>query len=838
MLSIVATETSVLTFISVPGISYRGDWTFIQLALGYILGRVLVSFFLLPVFFKYGITSIYEILEKQFNVYIQKLASFTFLITRILADGVRFLATAIIIQSITGWSIYESIVLISIITLIYTVSGGLKAVINIDAFQFIIYLVSAFICIYFLIELIPSNSLSSLYFEDKFKVFNFSKDIISNPFSFLSAFIGGTMLSLASHGSDYMMVQRVLATNNINSARKAMIGSGIFVFIQFSLFLFIGSLIYLVTDCNLIEKDREITYVIKDILPVGFKGIVIAGVLSAAMSTLSSSINALSSSTLRDWFPGIKSLKISRIIALIWTITLMIVAILFNNVDNSLIIIGLKIASFTYGVLLSFFILSKLGKFSTSNIIIGYICGIVTVFIFVKFNIAWTFYILGSVITNLIIVVILQKFSKYLFLRDIIVALMVLISFLLLIRDNNKVYDSKIIDIKVKKSCLNDKVFSGSDIFLENENKFNHINNLGLVINHSSDIVDIDKINKTILPKFKNFNLKIIFTPEHGLVNNFAAGEYVNDSNEYNIPIISLYNKSSNLDIDYLKNLDAIIFDIQDIGSRYYTYVSTMTKVMKACALNDIPFYVLDRPNPISGKIQGPILDNNFSSFVGMHEVPIRHGMTIGEIALMINEKNWLDPKIKCDLHIVKMQGWNRNMYFDDTNQSWISPSPNIPDLETAILYSGLCLIEGTNLSEGRGTGKPFKVIGSPWLDSDKIIDEMKKYNFQGVKITKTSFVPKSIKGKSLKPKYMNEKCNAIEIKILDRDILDPIKLSIRLLDVIYKIHPYQFKFLDGNFIDKLYGSDKLRNYILNSNNIDLLFDNWITFENEEFLLY
>ena len=221
-----------------------------------------------------------------------------------------------------------------------------------------------------------------------------------------------------------------------------------------------------------------------------------------------------------------------------------------------------------------------------------------------------------------------------------------------------------------------------------------------------------------------------------------------------------------------------------------------------------------------------------------MHKVPIRHGMTIGEIALMINEKNWLGPRMKCDLHIVKMQGWNRNMYFDDTNQSWISPSPNIPDLETAILYSGLCLIEGTNLSEGRGTGKPFKVIGSPWLDSDKIIDEMKKYNFQGVKITKTSFVPKSIKGKSLKPKYMNEKCNAIEIKILDRDILDPIKLSIRLLDIIYKIHPYQFKFLDGNFIDKLYGSDKLRNYILNGNNIDLLFDNWITFENEEFLLY
>ena len=156
MLSIVATETSVLTFISLPGISYRGDWSFLQLALGYIAGRILVSIFLLPIFFKHGITSIYEILEKKFNVYIQKLASFTFLITRILADGVRFLATAIIIQSITGWSIYESILLIGIITLIYTISGGLKAVMHIDAFQFIIYLLSAMICIYFIIDLIQA----------------------------------------------------------------------------------------------------------------------------------------------------------------------------------------------------------------------------------------------------------------------------------------------------------------------------------------------------------------------------------------------------------------------------------------------------------------------------------------------------------------------------------------------------------------------------------------------------------------------------------------------------------------------------------------------------------
>ena len=185
MFSIVATETSVLTFISVPGIAYRGDWTFLQLGLGYIFGRCLVSIFLLPLFFKYGITSIYEILAKKFNIYIQRLASVTFLITRIFADGVRFLATAIIIQSITGWSISESILLIGIITLIYTVLGGLKAVIHIDAFQFIIYLLSAVICIIFLFNSMGdsiSTSLNSLYEFGKLKTFDFSGNILKNPF--------------------------------------------------------------------------------------------------------------------------------------------------------------------------------------------------------------------------------------------------------------------------------------------------------------------------------------------------------------------------------------------------------------------------------------------------------------------------------------------------------------------------------------------------------------------------------------------------------------------------------------------------------------------------------
>ena len=838
MLSIVATETSVLTFISVPGISYRGDWSFLQLALGYIAGRILVSIFLLPIFFKHGVTSIYEILEKQFNVYIQKLASFTFLITRILADGVRFLATAIIIQSITGWSIYESILLIGVITLIYTVSGGLKAVIHIDAFQFGIYLLSAIICIYFIIDLVPENSFQYLYDNGKFKIFNFTNNFISNPFSFFSAFIGGCMLSFASHGSDYMMVQRVLATSSLDSARKAMIGSGIFVLIQFSLFLFIGSLIYMISDCVMIDKDREITYIINNILPVGFKGIVIAGVLSAAMSTLSSSINALSSSTLRDWFPNVKSLKISRIVAFVWTIILMFVAIFFNSISSSLIIIGLKIASFTYGVLLSFFILSKFGKFETRNIIIGYLSGILTVFVFTKIGIAWTFYILGSVFINIMVVLVLEYTNKFLFVRDIIITLIVSITILLIFSSKDDNFNSNVIDIKIKESCLNKKVFIGSDILLNNEKYFNNIENVGLVVNHSSDIIEINEQNNSIAPRFKNFNLKIIFTPEHGLANNYAAGEYIDDINDFNIPIISLYGDYFKPDVKYLENLDAIIFDIQDIGSRYYTYVSTMTNVMEICAANNIPFYILDRPNPISGKVEGPILDEEFSSFVGMHEIPSRHGMTIGEIALMINEKKWLKDDLETDLHIVKMQGWKREMYFDETNLKWVSPSPNIPNIDSAILYSGLCLFEGTNISEGRGTNNPFEIIGSPWLDSDKLIEEINNRNLEGVQISKINFTPKSMKGKSLYPKYLNEECNGLRITILDRKKINPIKLTINLMSIIKKNHPKEFNFHDNNFIDKLYGSNNLRYNIVSNKDINVLMKNWVEFNNYKYLLY
>jgi len=413
MFSIVATETSVLTFISVPGIAYRGNWLFLQLAIGYIIGRLLVSYFLLPMYFKRGVLSIYEILGKAFGINIQKAASLIFLITRIFADGVRFLATAVIVQAITGWSLTAAVFLIGGVTLIYSLLGGIRTVIWIDGFQFILYISGGLISVFYLLSYIdqPLDRITGILIElDKLKVFQFQGDLISDPYIFLSAVIGGVFLSFASHGADYMMVQRVLVTKDLTSARKAMIGSGVFAFLQFALFLFIGSLLFVYFDGAYIEKDREFSTFVVNHLPIGIKGILIAGILSAAMSTISSSINALTSSTVNDWLDRTGSIKKSQLIGLFWGLVLMTIALLFDESDKALVIIGLEIASFTYGGLLGLFILSKLKiKLKTISLIVGLILSFIVVFIFKGLGLAWTWYIFLSVSVNIISTISINK---------------------------------------------------------------------------------------------------------------------------------------------------------------------------------------------------------------------------------------------------------------------------------------------------------------------------------------------------------------------------------------------------------------------------------------------
>ena len=406
MFSIVATETSVLTFISVPGLAYRDNWFFLQLALGYIIGRILVSFILLPQYFNSGITSIYEVIGNNFGHNVQKIASGIFLITRVLADGVRFLATSVVVQVITGWSLPFSVLIIGFITLVYTLSGGIKTIVWIDTIQFILYFFGGIISIiaaFNYLDLPLQNILFDLESNGKLAMMNIYGDALDDPYYFISAILGGALLSFSSHGVDYMMVQRLLGTKNLVSAKKAMIGSGIFVFIQFVIFLFAGSLIYLVMDGITIQKDREFTTFIINYLPIGIKGLLLAGVLSAAMSTLSSSINSLASSTVSDWLNGKSSLKKSRLISLIWGMLLILIALLFDEGDSSVVIIGLQIASYTYGGLLGLFLLNKFNiKFNSISLIVGLISSLLIVFYLNNINVVWTWFIGISVLVNIL----------------------------------------------------------------------------------------------------------------------------------------------------------------------------------------------------------------------------------------------------------------------------------------------------------------------------------------------------------------------------------------------------------------------------------------------------
>ena len=406
MLSIVASETSVLTFVSVPGLAFRGDWSFLQLAMGYIIGRILVSFVLLPMYFKHGVSSIYEIIGIRFGPGMQKLAAVIFLVTRTLGDAIRFLAAGVIVQVVTGWSLPQSVMIIGLVTLVYTLSGGIKAVVWLESFQFALYLLGGILSILFLLQSINMSIpeiVVSLANAGKLKIINPDPHILTNPFAFFSAFIGGILLSLSSHGVDHMMVQRVLGCKNLRSAKKAMIGSGIFVFFQFSVFLLVGSLLSVFMHGAPMEKDREFAFFIVHYLPAGLKGLLIAGVLSAAMSTHSSAINALASSTVNDIMGGKASLGFSRVISFCWAILLILIALMFDTSNKAIVMVGLEIASFTYGGLLGLFLLSKSKRsFHPASLGVGLVASMGIVF-FLKFlGLAWTWYITISVLVNLI----------------------------------------------------------------------------------------------------------------------------------------------------------------------------------------------------------------------------------------------------------------------------------------------------------------------------------------------------------------------------------------------------------------------------------------------------
>jgi uncharacterized protein YbbC (DUF1343 family) len=315
---------------------------------------------------------------------------------------------------------------------------------------------------------------------------------------------------------------------------------------------------------------------------------------------------------------------------------------------------------------------------------------------------------------------------------------------------------------------------------------------IGLLVNHTA------LINKTHLVDTLyalGVSVKKIFGPEHGFRGNAADGEVVKNGidTKTGIPIVSLYGKNKKPTPEQLSDIDVVIFDIQDVGTRFYTYISSLHYLMEACAENGKVVIVLDRPNPHGAYVDGPVLEPEFRSFVGMHRIPVVHGLTVAELAQMINGEGWLNEKVKCELKIVPVKNWNHR----DGYELPVAPSPNLPNNKAIKLYPSLCFFEGTAISVGRGTDMPFQVIGNPLLTS---------FPF--------TFTPVTIKGVAVNPPHENKLCYGLDLRNADV----PNKIDLSYLIKMYKAYPDKDNFFtnpfDKNYIDKLAGTAKLKQQI------------------------
>jgi uncharacterized protein YbbC (DUF1343 family) len=290
-----------------------------------------------------------------------------------------------------------------------------------------------------------------------------------------------------------------------------------------------------------------------------------------------------------------------------------------------------------------------------------------------------------------------------------------------------------------------------------------------------------------------------LFSPEHGLSGSVQAGDTVGDGMSDRIRLYSLYGKHRRPTKEMLENVEVLCFDIQDVGARFYTYLSTLNEVMIAASIHGLPVIVFDRPNPVGGKIsEGRIIKDGFTSFVGCAKIVERYGLTIGEFALMIHEK----ARMTCALTVVPMSGWTRKMDFTDTGLPWILPSPNIPTENTCLTYLSTCLFEGTNVSEGRGTTKPFSFIGAPWIDSTLLVNELKTHALPGVRFRMTTFEPTY-------SKYAHTLCHGLDLIISDKHAFQPVRTGYTLLHVIRKTHKH-FSFLEPKDPQRPYMIDLL----------------------------
>ena len=297
-------------------------------------------------------------------------------------------------------------------------------------------------------------------------------------------------------------------------------------------------------------------------------------------------------------------------------------------------------------------------------------------------------------------------------------------------------------------------------------------------------------------------NLTALYGPEHGLRGGVEGGVKIEGGidERTGVPVHSLYGSTQRPTPAMLRDIDVLLFDMQDIGARPYTFVWTMAMAMEAAAEQNIPFIVLDRPNPITARMEGPLMQmemrNVGQAITGYYPVPLRHGMTVGEVARYINDEYDIGAK----LTVVPAEGWQPGMWFDETGLPWIDPSPNIRSLEAALTYSGLVLFEATNLTVGRGTAAPFSYVGAPWLDPATVLRNVARYDLPGVSLDTTSFVPE---GEGWVP-FRGERVRALRIDITDRDAYQPVWMTLVLLAEIRRLHPSEFRITNDGMTQML----------------------------------
>ena len=327
------------------------------------------------------------------------------------------------------------------------------------------------------------------------------------------------------------------------------------------------------------------------------------------------------------------------------------------------------------------------------------------------------------------------------------------------------------------------KVLNGIDVLCQQNFKPLAGMRVGLITNHTGLAADgtstIDLFHRSDV-----FELVALFSPEHGIRGTMddRVGSSVDSAT--GLPVFSLYGEIRRPTPEMLHRIDALVFDIQDIGTRFYTYITTMGYCMEAAAEAKIPFFVLDRPNPVGGlHVEGPMLDADKTSFVGYMPLPIRHGMTVGELARYFNKENG----IGAELQVVEMKGWRRTFFFSDTGQLWINPSPNMRNMLEAILYPGVCLLERTNVSVGRGTDRPFEMVGAPWIEPLRFAAALREVQPSGIDFIPVYFTPEE-------SKHAGKRCGGVNILIADREKVHSVVLGLTLISVLHRLYPDFFE--------------------------------------------